>query len=156
MQSKLIATIAFLLLTALTAPRAEVLGAHPPMFLIQAEHALAAGDASRAIDLLEQRYKRLRAPEDRIRGYAVLCSAYLQEENVERASGACIRATKMDLATWSDFNNRGVLELHLGKLAEALASFEQAGSLNPQSEPVRNNIIRTRAMIDNELVSSSN
>ncbi|MEM9530428.1 MAG: hypothetical protein AAGA23_05885 [Pseudomonadota bacterium] len=154
-QLKTLITAAFFL-TAATATSAEGLGAHPPMFLTQAEYALEAGDTARAIDLLNKRYKRLPAPADRIRGYAVMCRAFLAEDNLKRAAWACNRATEMDLADWSDFNNRGVLELHLGEFAAALASFERAQTLNPKSEPVRNNLLRTRSIIDQELISSAN
>ncbi len=146
---------AFALFTAVQTTHAEGLGAHPPMFLIQAEYALEAGDTTRAVDLLNKRYKRLRNPAHRIRGFAVLCSAHLQDENFDRAIRPCVNATGMKQAGWSDFNNRGVLELHLGRFDEALASFEQARELNPESEPVQNNLARTRAIRENALVSSS-
>lgn len=146
---------ALFLLTSANGASAEGLGAHPPMFLTQAEYALEAGDSARAIELLNKRYKRLRAPSDQIRGYAVMCRAFLAEANLRRAAWACNRATQMDLADWSDFNNRGVLELHLGEFAAALASFERARSLNPDSEPVRSNLLRTRSIIDQALISSA-
>ncbi len=147
--------IALLLFSAGNAAQAEPLGAHPPMFLLQAEQALESGNPTRTIALLQRRYKRLLAPDDRIRGYAALCSAYLSEQNLRLADWACGHATKMDLAGWSDFNNRGVLELHLGRFDDALASFEHAQSLNPDAESVKNNISRARAIRENRRVSSA-
>lgn len=147
--------IAASLFTAFSVPKAEGLGAYPPVFLIQAEQALEDGDASRTVELLNRRYKRLRSPANRIRGYAALCRAYLQEQELQRAAWACTKATDMDLAGWSDFNNRGVLELQLGRFDAALKSFEKARALNPESEAVSNNLTRTRAIIDNELISSA-
>ncbi|MEM7703926.1 MAG: tetratricopeptide repeat protein [Pseudomonadota bacterium] len=146
---------AFAMLTAVNAAQGEGLGAHPPMFLVQAEYALEAGDTTRAIELLNKRYKRLRNPAYRVRGLAVLCSAHLQDQDFERAFRPCESATEMKQAGWSDFNNQGVLELHLGRFDEALASFERARQLNPDSESVLNNLARTRAIRDSALVSSS-
>lgn len=148
-------TLIFLAALGVSDAGADVLGAYPPMFLVQAEYAVESGDAAGAVALLQKRYKRLRAPADRIRGYAVLCRAYLQQDKLQRASAFCVRATRMDEATWSDFNNRGVVELRLGKLEQALVSFERAGSLNPQSQPVKSNIIRARALLDQGLLTSS-
>ncbi|MFK7958674.1 MAG: tetratricopeptide repeat protein [Lysobacterales bacterium] len=138
-----------------TVAHADGLGAYSPMFLIQAEQALESGDTSRTIELLNRRYKRLRSPEDRIRGYAALCGAYLSEKDLQMASWACGHAAEMDLAGWSDFNNRGVLELHLGQFDDALASFERARMLNPDSLDVQKNVIKTRSIKENKRVSSA-
>lgn len=156
MPSKLQALFtAAILLTAVSAVHAEGLGAHPPLFLVEAEYALEAGDTARTIELLNKRYKRLRAPQNRIRGLAALCQAHLQEQNYRRAFRPCVDAADMKQADWSDFNNRGVLELNLGQFSHALASFERARTLNPGSEDVSDNLARARAIIDNELISSA-
>ncbi len=145
--------MAFLSGTAAANPQG--LGAYPPLFLTQAEQALESGDAPRTIELLSRRYKRLLSPEDRIRGYAALCGAYLSEENLPMAAWACGHAADMDLAGWSDFNNRGVLELHLGKFDDAVASFERARALNPDSMDVKNNLMKTRAIKNSKRLSSA-
>ncbi|MEM6937849.1 MAG: hypothetical protein AAF552_15430 [Pseudomonadota bacterium] len=46
-------------------------------------------------------------------------------------------------------------ELTASRFDEALASFERARQMNPESESVLNNLARTRAIRDNALVSSS-
>lgn len=125
----------------------ESLGTYSPLFLNQAEFALAAGDADRTIELLAPRAHRLRNPRERNRAYAALCRAHIDKRDLSTAERSCAEAAEMTVSSWSDFNNRGVVRYLAGDFAGALRFFERAADMNPNDASVLKNIVASRARL---------
>jgi hypothetical protein len=103
--------------------RAEVLDGYEPQALIQAETALAEGEASRALALLRSQRSLLAHDKFRVQSQALACQAYFQQGQLARAERACDQAVKYAGPESMDYHlgNQRVVRLAKGTGDEAIA-----------------------------------
>ncbi len=118
-----------------------IVGDYAPMFVVRAEYLMDKGRHNDAVAALSPELGRIRDQRIKHQVYAILCRAHLIESRAEQAQEACGRAlASPSLATWSDYSNRGASHYLLGHYAAAMADFERAAQLNPQSQEVSRNV----------------
>lgn len=135
--------IAAVLLLGLQAPatsQARVTAAYEPLFINHAERLLERGEYARAVEVVTPHLYRLRTDRIAHQTYALLCRAYLLQGKHPAAEPACERAVGTRAASWSDYSNRGAVHFAKGDYAAALADFEQAARMNPDSHDVAHNL----------------
>lgn len=106
---------------------------------VDGQIALGAGDSATAAELLERCLSETeQEPEDEVRTYAALASAFLAEERYQDALSAYNMAFAIadtqhaQIANPTLWRNRGIARLELGQLDGALADFQHAAIEMPE------------------------
>ena len=100
-------------------------------------NALLAGNAETGVRLTLQGLKSAQGLREEKIGHANLCAGYLLLNQLETALQHCNWVLERDPDHWRSYNNRAIVYLRLGRLAESEADIEKGQELRPNSEKLK-------------------